>query len=108
MIKLSEESNTVENFNFVKLTTNAIKWMTKDKSAPKVATNLETLKEELGTYVEDIAKALNDPDLDVFIVTKHKDWSQELINKLKHFLENGGHVIIAIGEKLDDSYPLRL
>ena len=110
-----EESTVAQDSYVVKLITNAIKWMTKDKSTYKVGTNLDSLDEKIATYVNDITGALEDPSLDVFIVTKYTDWSQDLVEKLKQFMENGGSVIFAIGNSPgqlradeNDLYPLKL
>ena len=89
--------------------------MTKEKATYKVATNVNSLDEKIATYENNIAEALDDANLDVFIVTKYTDWSEDLVQKLKQFMENGGNVIFAIGDSPgqlraneEDLYPLKL
>ena len=73
------------------------------------------MDENIATYVSNINEGLDDSNLDVFIVTKYTDWSQDLVEKLKQFMENGGSVIFAIGNSPgqlradeNDLYPLKL
>ena len=88
-------SKLPQNPSVVKLITNAISWMTNGKTAPKVAANLDFLDKQFGIAVNSIGEALNDSDLDVFILASSPEWPEDLIEKLRQFMENGGSLVIS-------------
>ena len=90
-------SGPIENPEGVRLISNAIGWMTSSKAAPKVAANLDNLDSQFGITYDTIEEALEDSDLDVFILTRYSKWPEDLAEKLKTFMENGGNLVVATG-----------
>lgn len=69
--------------------------MTKGNTSPKIAANLDTLDEQFGTAVNSVGEALDDSDLDVFVLASSLEWPEDLVEKLTQFMENGGNIIIS-------------
>ena len=91
----------MENPEGVRLISNAINWMTSGKETPKVAANLDNLDAQFGKTYDSIEEALEDSDLDVFILTRYSKWPEDLAERLRTFLENGGNLVIATGNDQD-------
>ena len=88
-------SKLPQNPSVVKLITNAISWMTEGKTAPKVAANLDFLDKQFGIAFNSVGEALDDSDLDVFILASSPEWPEDLVEKLRQFMENGGSLIVS-------------
>ena len=88
-------SKLPQNPSVVKLITNAISWMTEGKTAPKVAANLDFLDKQFGIAVDIVSEALDESDLDVFILASSPEWPEDLVEKLTQFMENGGSLIVS-------------
>ena len=91
----------MENPEGVQLISNAISWMTSGKATPKVAANLDNLDAQFGMTYDSIEEALEDSDLDVFILTRYSKWPEDLAERLKTFMENGGNFVLATGNDQD-------
>ena len=91
----------MENPEGVRLISNAISWMTSGKTAPKVAANLDNLDAQFGKTYDTIEEALEDSDLDVFILTRYSRWPEDLADRLRTFMENGGNIVLATGNDQD-------
>ena len=94
-------SKLPQNPSVVKLITNAISWMTEGKTAPKVAANLDFLDKQFGIAFNSVGEALDDSDLDVFILTRYSRWPEDLAERLRTFMENGGNIVLATGNDQD-------
>ena len=88
-------SKLPQNPSVVKLITNAISWMTEGKTAPKVAANLDFLDKQFGIAFNSVGEALDDSDLDVFILASSPEWPEDLVERLRQFMENGGSLIVS-------------
>ena len=91
----------MENPEGVRLISNAISWMTSGKETPKVAANLDNLDAQFGKTYDTIEEALEDSDLDVFILTRYSRWPEDLADRLRTFIENGGNIVLATGNDQD-------
>ena len=91
----------MENPEGVRLISNAISWMTSGKETPKVAANLDNLDAQFGKTYDSIEEALEDSDLDVFILTRYSKWPEDLAERLRTFMENGGNIVLATGNDQD-------
>ena len=78
-----------------KLLDNTYQWMIKD-NIPKAATNIKTFDSSIAIYIDDLIEDLDDRKYNIFFAGNYKNyWSEESVQKLKDFMNNGGNVIFA-------------
>ena len=63
---------------------------------PKAATNIKTFDSSIAIYIDDLIEHLDDRKYNIFFAGNYKNyWSEESVQKLKDFMNNGGNVIFA-------------
>ena len=94
-IFLDEASLLQLSSSHKKLLDNAYQWMIKDNTTPKAATNIKTFDFNLATYIDDLIEDLDSQNFNMFFAGDFDNWSEESVQKLKDFMNNGGNVIFA-------------